>query len=103
MTGKYLINTDNWFTAPDGKNYKAVWGDVEILDDSILGLKTNRMSTNWFAKVGSDEKHVIIAGCQIHYAIKTNERPNQDMSEDWTADANKVNIYQRPNNIYIPE
>ena len=69
MTGKYLINTDSWFTAPDGKNYKAVWGDVEIVDDSILGLKTNRMSTNWFAKVGSEDKHVIIAGCQIQNAM----------------------------------
>lgn len=103
MKGKYLINTDNWFTAPDGKNYKAVWGETEIIEDTFLGLKTNRNSTNWFAKVGTENKHVIIAGCQIHYAIKCNERPNQDPSEDWIADANNVNIYQRPNNIYIPE
>lgn len=102
MKGKYLINTNEWFTAPDGKNYKAVWGDVEIVNDSILGVKTNRMSANWFAKVGSEESHVIIAGCQIHYAVKCKERPSQGMAEDWTADVNKVNIYQRPNNIYIP-
>lgn len=103
MTGKYLITTDAWFLAPDGKNYKAAWGDVEIVEDSFLGVKTNRISTNWFAKVGSDKSHIIIAGCQIHYAVKTESRPNQEQSEDWTADANSVNIYQRPNCIYIPE
>ncbi len=102
MTGKYLITTNEWFIAPDGKNYKAAWGEVEIVEDSFLGVKTNRMSANWFAKVGSEKSHLIIAGCQIQYAIKTEQQPNQEMSEDWQADANKVNIYQRPNPIYIP-
>jgi hypothetical protein len=36
MKGKYLITTDSWFYAPDGKQYKAVWGEVSILSDSIL-------------------------------------------------------------------
>ncbi|MCP4551944.1 MAG: hypothetical protein GY834_07900 [Bacteroidetes bacterium] len=103
MTGKYLITTDSWFTAPNGKQYKAAWGNVEIVDDSILGLKTNRMSTNWFAKVGSEDKHIIIAGCQIHYAIKRNDKPNLEPSEDWQADANKLNIFERPSHIYVAE
>ena len=103
MKGKHLISTDNWFTAPDGKNYKAVWGNVEILDDSILGLKTNRMSTNWFAKVGSKDKHVIIAGCQIFYACRCEQKPNVEKTEDWQADANSLNVFNRPTNIYIAE
>lgn len=103
MTGKYLITTDNWFIAPDGKSYRAAWGDVEIVDDGILGVKTNRMSANWFAKVGSREKHIIIAGCQIHYAVKCNDMPNTKATEDWQADANSFNTYQRPNCIYIAE
>lgn len=103
MTGKYLITTNEWFIAPDGKNYKAAWGEVEIIEDSFLGVKTNRMSANWFAKVGSEKSHLIIAGCQIHYATKCNSKPNTEPSEDWQADANKLNIYQRPNCIYIAE
>ena len=53
MKGKYLITTDNWFIAPDGQMYRAVWGDVEVVEDTVLGLKTNRNSSNWYAKVGS--------------------------------------------------
>ena len=66
MKGKYLITTDDYFIAPDGKEYKCVWGDVQILNDNVLGVKTNRNAVNWYAKVGD----VIIAGCQIHFAIK---------------------------------
>jgi hypothetical protein len=60
MQGKYLISTDTWFYAPDGKQYKAAWGDVQIVEDTFLGLKTNRNSSNWFAKVGSEQNHIII-------------------------------------------
>ena len=70
MRGKYLITTDSWFYAPDGKEYKSVWGNVEIVDDNIIGIKTNRNSSNWFAKVGNDKKQVIIEGCQNHYSIR---------------------------------
>lgn len=31
-----------------------------------------RPSTNWFVKCGN----MIIAGCQIHYAIKCKDQPN---------------------------
>lgn len=75
MSGNYLITVDNWFYAPDGKQYRAVWGDVKIVSDSILGIKTNVRSSNWFAKVGTEDNHVIIAGCQIHYAVKTPNKP----------------------------
>ena len=66
MKGKYLITTDNWFVAPDGREYKAAWGEVEIMEDNILGVKTNRNSVNWYAKVGSENNHIIIAGCQVN-------------------------------------
>ena len=36
MKGKYLITTDGWFFAPDGRQYKSVWGEVEILEDLIF-------------------------------------------------------------------
>ena len=66
-----LITTDNWFTAPDGEQYKAVYGEIKgiIHDYELLGIKTNRHSTNWYLQIGE----MVIAGCQIYYAIKTND------------------------------
>lgn len=106
MQGKYLITTDNWFYAPDGKQYRAAWGDVQIVEDTLLGVKTNRNSSNWFAKVGSEDKHVIIAGCQIHYAIKCEEKPDIEEVEDWQTDAqfaSGVKYYNRPTTIYVAQ
>lgn len=103
MKGKHLITTDAWFYAPNGKKYRAVYGDVEIIEDTFLGIKTNRGSTNWYAKVGNEEKHVIIAGCQIHYAIRTDEVP--DTSEnvnDYSYGEGGYNEFTRPSEIYIP-
>ena len=85
MKGKYLVTTDQWFLAPDGQSYKSVWGEIAVLEDSILGLKTNRNSTNWYAKIGGEDTHVIIAGCQIHYAVKCENKPklNKHIQEDF--------------------
>jgi hypothetical protein len=104
MKGKFLITTDDWFYAPDGKQYKAVWGNIEVLDDSILGIKTNRNASNWYAKIGSEDKHVIIAGCQIHYSVKCDEKPNTDIVEDYHTSAEVgVKNFSRPSQIWIAE
>jgi len=103
MKGKYLITADAWFFAPDGKQYRAVWGEVEILSDSILGVKTNARSSNWYAKIGSITNHVIVAGCQIHYACKSEQKPNTDEITDYTIDAGECKIHNRPTSIYIAE
>ena len=102
---KYLVTTDNFFYGPDGGEYRAAWGTIEVLGDSVLGIKTNARSTNWFVKIGSDDKHIIIAGCQIHYAIKSDKKPDTSTkSKGWTADAtNGLKVYDRPNVIYIAE
>lgn len=100
---RYLITTDNWFIAPDGLQYRAVWGTTEIIEDSTLGLKTNRNSTNWYAKVGSNENHVIVAGCQIHYAVKCNEKPNVNNVDDWNTEGGNYKEFTRPTKIYIAE
>lgn len=101
MKGKYLINTDNWFYGPDGKQYKAVWGEVKILEDSFLRVKTNARATNWYARVGTEDNHVIVAGCQIHYAVKMDKEPEDGDIRDYTVDNSKLNYYYRPNNILI--
>lgn len=83
MKGKYLITTDAWFIAPDGNDYKAAWGEVEIVEDKFLGISTNRNSSNWYAKVGTEDNHIIIAGCQIHYACKCEKRPLMYPTKGW--------------------
>ncbi len=67
--GTYLITTDSWFYAPDGEQYRAVFGTVTSIetDENMLGIKTNRGSTNWYIIIGN----MVVAGCQIHYCIKT--------------------------------
>lgn len=75
--GKFLVTADAWFVGPDGEFYNSAFGEVEILDDEeTLGIKTNRGATNWFAQVGNKDEFVIIAGCQIHYAVKCDSVPD---------------------------
>ena len=71
LNTKMLITTDAWFYAPDGENYRAVFGTVKGVhkDKETLGIETNKGSANWYVEIGN----MFIAGCQIHYAIKTNK------------------------------
>ena len=99
ISGKYLITTDNWFYAPDGKQYRVVWGEVKILTDTILGVKTNRSSSNWFARVGTEEDHVVVAGCQIHYAVRSEHPPHTGPVEE----SSGRKKYRRLGAIYLTE
>lgn len=102
MKGKYIITTDAWFYAPDGKLYRAVWGEVEVFDDNqVLGIKTNAKATNWYAKIGTDENHVIVAGCQIHYAMKCENEPEYHRIEAHEVVDGKIVYYNRPSDIYF--
>jgi len=103
MNGKYLITTDAWFFAPDGAQYRAVWGEVTIMEDTILGIKTNRNATNWYIKVGTDNNHIIVAGCQIHYAVKCDDRPNDENIDDYTTGEGRYQQFNRPTLIYFAE
>lgn len=103
MKGKMLVTTDNWFYAPDGMKYRSVWGDIKILDDSTLGVKTNRNSTNWYAFIGSEEKGMIVAGCQIHYAVKCDKKPNSGSVKEYTYGDGKSQEHERPSEIYLAE
>lgn len=103
MEGKYLVTADSWFYAPDGQQYKAVWGEVEILSDNILGVKTNSRSSNWYCKIGGDKNHVIIAGCQIHYAVQTDEKPSSKNMKTEDYFEGKVVMNEVPSRIYFTE
>ena len=101
MKGKYIVTTDNWFYAPDGNSYKAVWGEVSIFEDTILGIKTNKNSSNWYAKVGSEDNHVIIAGCQIHYATRCENEPAQTFSHELIHELTVKSVVAETARIYI--
>jgi hypothetical protein len=100
MKGKHLITTDSWFYAPDGKQYRSVWGDVAIVSDDILGIKTNLRSSNWFAKIGSEQNYVIVAGCQIHYACRC-EYPPETTSTEITVTDGVEKIEVKLSSVYI--
>jgi hypothetical protein len=70
---RVLVTVDNWFYAPDGKQYRAVFGTVRAIrsDQEALGIKTNAKSTNWYAEIGN----ATVAGCQIHYAVRCEHEP----------------------------
>jgi hypothetical protein len=73
---KYLITADNWFIAPDGESYRAIWGTCVLkLSQEVFGFTPLRPSTNWFVVCGKGGKEIIIAGCQIHYAIRCEDPP----------------------------
>lgn len=69
----YLITTDGWFFGADGEAYRAVWGKCKIVKTiDAMGFEPER-STNWYVQVGEGEGSIIVAGCQLHYAIQTKD------------------------------
>lgn len=94
---KYLITCDNWFLAPDGKQYRAVHGTVNRVmnDTDTLGIQTNRHSTNWFLQVGN----VMVAGCQIHYAVRSDNCNFGDVKQENVFDG-EFKLSDKPSSIY---
>lgn len=73
---RYLVTTDNWFKAPDGQEYRAAWGVCHVRNIAdVFGFTPTRPSTNWYLEVGVEGKEIILAGCQIHYVVRCEERP----------------------------
>jgi hypothetical protein len=97
---KVLITTSNWFTAPDGKQYKSVWGTLNGVHEASkqFGFIPNRAHANWFIEVGD----MTIMGCQVMYITKT-EEPNLGEVEEWFKDEKSglVTISKRPTMIYV--
>lgn len=100
---KYLVTTDNWFRAPDGENYCAAWGACELKKtEDVFGFTPARPSTNWFLKIGTEEKHVIIAGCQVHFAVRSENRPKSRHFGKFYKDKD-TGVEYSEDNIYYAE
>lgn len=99
---KALISCDNWFIAPDGCEYKAVFGTIKSVrtSEETLGVKTNAKSTNWYVEIGN----MTVAGCQIHYAICT-DTCNTGGAQGWSIDPRKdgAYTYERPSLVYFAD
>ena len=89
---KALITVDNWFYAPDGRGYRAVFGTVK-------SVPTCKETGRWHVEIGN----AIVAGSQINYAILS-DTCHAGRSMDWTADAGSgVREYMRPCAIYFAD
>lgn len=96
---KVLITTTNWFYAPDGKQYRGIWGTLLSVDEAgkTLGFIPNRAHANWFLTVGD----LTIMGCQVMYVMKCPDQPNLGDVEDYTASAEHgIKKTERPSAIY---
>lgn len=95
----YLVTPDNWFYGPDGHQYRAVYGPAEVIT-AMQGLGFNPVrSTNWYVRVGTDKEHVLIAGCQIHYAVRTDSRPDLTLME--SANETRQGKTKMPSILYL--
>lgn len=94
---KALITCDNFFIAPDGKTYRGVFGTIGTVrtSEESLGVKTNARSTNWYLEIGN----MLLAGCQIHYAIKT-DKVNLGAGESWAQHEGRTVVDTTPSQIY---
>ncbi|MCP4177225.1 MAG: hypothetical protein GY756_05615 [bacterium] len=94
---KALITTDEFFFAPDGKQYRSVFGTVKSIQttEETLGVETNHRSTNWYLAIGN----MIIAGCQIHYGFITDTFYDGTVKA-WEMFEGKISKYDRPPMIY---
>jgi hypothetical protein len=100
---RYLITTDDWFFAPDGEQYKSVWGTCSILNiKEIFGFDPLRPSTNWYVFVGSINSHVIIAGCRVHYAVRCEQKPKSNFEGKSYTDKDN-NLSYSANRIFYAE
>lgn len=108
---KVLITSTSWFFAPDGRQYRAVFGVLVAIHTSqdTLGFTPSRTHTNWYVQVGN----VTIAGCQVLQCVKTDECDTgavEDYSCDRTVDRQHTpgedprlknsEMYVRPSMIY---
>lgn len=93
-----LLTTNDWFYAPNGQQYKAVFGTVKAVlsSEATLGVRTNARSTNWYVEIGD----MTVAGCQIFYAVRTPHCNFEDVPDYTQGCEHGVHRYIRPSNIY---
>lgn len=94
---KVLITTSGWFFAPDGTEYRSVYGTLKAVHEAgkTLGFIPNRSHANWFIEIGN----MIIMGCQVMYITRT-DNPVLGPVKTWSMKECVVTEYERPTMIY---
>lgn len=74
-----LVTVDNWFYAPDGRMYRAVFGTVKgaRTAEKTLGVRPNGKSTNWYLEIGC----MTLAAGQAHSDELERDPNTADMFE----------------------
>lgn len=95
---KVLLTTFACFFAPNGRQYRAVFGTIKGIHSSedTLGIKTNNKSTNWYIEIGN----MLVAGCQINYAVKTDVCNFDDNINEFSWGESSYHAFNRPSMIY---
>jgi hypothetical protein len=97
-----LLTSQSWFYAPDGKQYKSVWGTLKGIHEAgkTLGFIPNRSHANWFIEIGN----MTIMGCQVLFVVLC-DKPEMGPVTDWTyeKEGGKAIEYERPTAIYIAD
>jgi hypothetical protein len=70
-----LVTCDDWFFAPDGNSYKAAWGPTWIMPAKDLVGFAPKNTAEWYVVVGRGQGGVVLAGCRVHYAVRTDRKP----------------------------
>lgn len=100
LNQKVLLTTASWFYAPDGRQYKGVWGTLKAVQEvkEKLGFVPNRSHANWFYEIGD----MVIMGCQVQVCIQTDQRP-PDIGKGWDVKDGVVMNFETPSPIYITD
>ncbi len=98
----YLVTGYDWFYNPiTGELCKAAWGKAQILTtEEVFNFKPLRPSTNWFLKLGEGEGSILIAGCQVFYAVECAKRPYES-DKNYISKDTKLSV--SANHIYFTE
>lgn len=103
LNQKVLITTNNWFYAPDGMKYSAVWGTLKNIHEAkdVFGFTPNRNHANWFVEIGN----MIITGCQVNYCVICPTKPDFEKVKHamYGHGDGAYREFERMNEIYISE
>ena len=98
---RYLITTDDWFYAPDGQSYKAVYGTIKeqrIHGSRCVGFGANPSSAGLYVNIG----RMTIFNDSIKYAIRADECSRLEHSREVDFE-NTVTLCKVASRIYFAD
>ena len=100
LNKKVLITTSGWFFAPDGRQYRAIYGTLKSITDAkdLIGFTPSRSHANWVFQVGTAS----IMGCQVMYVLECDKPPTfQPITERTFSSEHNCSVSNtRDNHIY---